>query len=190
MSFYRDVDPQWCQGDLIREIPSLHLRPPLELLRKQVVAKGREIWAPHRYPGVEATPPLDLKTGEHASVFCQVSHGILLTHGCEIDKDKKHRLVAIIRPMASLENEADKEKVRTSRTFRFFHLPEDEGRGIPESYADFRRVTVVHPDFTAFENRIASLTELAVDALQLQFFRYLTRREFEPNQLTPPNPQP
>src|SRR5262249_31379926 len=36
-------------------------------------------------------------------VSCLVDRAILLSYGCEIDKDKQHRLIALIRPMSSLQ---------------------------------------------------------------------------------------
>jgi hypothetical protein len=54
---------------------------------------------------------------------CQVARAMLLTHGCEIDKDKKHRLVALIRPMPQEWDEENRKIVKEGRDFSFFYLP-------------------------------------------------------------------
>ena len=110
-SFYREPDQQLCQGDLVRAVPHLHLKPPLQMLRPQSTSQG-QLLAPYDIsPG--AAPPvrqgrssspvrLRLSEGEHVSAFCQIALGIVLSHGCEIEKDNRHRLLALVRPLGPL----------------------------------------------------------------------------------------
>ncbi len=49
--YYRDVDPSWCQGDIIREIPHIHLKPPLPLtaVRRETAKGGLMRLTPYEY---------------------------------------------------------------------------------------------------------------------------------------------
>lgn len=104
---------------------------------------------------------------------------MLLTHDCEIDKDKKHRAVALIRPLPANMPVQDRATIQENRRFAFFHLP-SEGDLLPESYVDFRRNCTVSPQSVDSATRLASLTVHAREAMLLQFFRFLTRVELDP----------
>lgn len=69
---------------------------------------------------------------------------MLLTHVCEIDKDKKLRLVALIRPMPANWTDDNRKIVAEGRDLSFFYLPPGEGP-FAESYVDFRRICTVAP---------------------------------------------
>lgn len=188
--FYRDVDLQWCQGDIIREIPHIHLKPPLTVIRKEHVKYGERL-TPYAYsssapqtgmPG--SNSPQDgykFGQGEQVLAFCQAAFGMILTHGCEIDKDERHRTVALIRPLSGVPSEGQ-EIIKANQKLSYYYLPA-YGEILGESYVDFRRITTLHPDFLKNTERIVSLTDDAVKVLQLQFFRYLTRREITPEVL-------
>jgi hypothetical protein len=109
---------------------------------------------------------------------CLPARGILLTYGCEIDTDKKHSTIALIRPLMALPAESQ-EIIRQNRNFAFFYLPALDGR-LPESYVDLRRLSTVHPQWTDTVTRLTSLTEEARRALLLQFFRFFVRVELDP----------
>src|SRR6266704_3379494 len=94
--FYRDVDSLWCQGDIIREIPHIHMKSPLTVIRREQVKWGQRL-TPYEYgsgaPQAEVpgnTSPqggFKFAQGEQVLAFCQVAFGMILSHGCEIDKD-------------------------------------------------------------------------------------------------------
>jgi hypothetical protein len=189
MAFYRDVDEQLCQGDLFEDVPSVLLKPPLQVLRKQTMAGGRDTWNVIEYStdprpekagkgATQASPSIsvDFKKGEQVPAFCQVTRAMLLTHGCEIDKDKKHRLVALVRPLGMVPL-PDCDTIRNNQKFSYFHLPADPVRRIEEGYVDFRRLTCVAPELLDQRPRLASLTDESVAALGAQLFRFLTRRD-------------
>ncbi len=190
--FYRDVDPLWCQGDIIREIPHIHLKPPLPLT---VIRKEQAKWGPRLtpYEYASSVPQAELPgstfpqsgfklaEGEQVLAFCQVAFGMVLSHGCEIDKDSKHRMVALIRSLSGVPSEGQ-EIIRANRNFSSCYLPA-YGEIMGESYVDFRRITTLHPDFLKNPERIVSLTDKAVKYIQTQFFRFLTRRDVSPEAL-------
>lgn len=53
-------------------------------------------------------------------------------------------------------------------------------RLLPECYVDFRRICTVTPTWVDSAHRVASLTMLARQAMQLQFFRFFARVELDP----------
>jgi hypothetical protein len=136
--FYRETDPLWCQGDIIREIPHIHLRPPLPLtvVRKEQVKWGLRL-APYPYDSsasqVEtpesASPAGGFKfiQGEQILAFCQIAFGMILSYDCEMEKDATHRMVALIRPLSPVPPEGQKIMLYTC-------LWQDNGRklcGLP-----------------------------------------------------------
>ncbi len=169
--FYRDVDAVWCQGDIVRQVPHIHMKPPLKALRKEMTRNGERL-APFEYQfdaeetGLTRTTPLGgfkFSEGEKVEAFCQLALGMVLTDGCEIDKDQRHRQVALIRPLG--------------------HLPSQDQQTIDilaESYVDFRRITTLYPSYLRISSRILSLTDEALKYVKLQIIRYITRLELNP----------
>lgn len=187
--FYRDADPEWCQGDIIRQVPHIHMKPPLTAMRKEQ-SKGGMRYAPYEYDISDSQAELSERAspqggfkfdwGEQVLSFCQVAFGMILSHGCEIDKDFKHRTVALIRPLINVQE--GQEIIRANNNLSYCYLPA-YGKIMGESYVDFRRITTLHPDFLQNSERIVSLTDNAVKSIQMQFFRYLTRRDVSPEAL-------
>src|SRR5215469_5688344 len=93
-NFYRAPDPQLCQGDILRAIPSIHLKAPLEVLQKTNIKGGTMAYLLSSYDSGTFR-----KDGELVIANCQVTRAIILSHSCDIDNDPKHRLVALIRPL-------------------------------------------------------------------------------------------
>src|SRR5260370_36649877 len=96
-SLYRPVDAQLCQGDIFERVPHVILKEQPRPLRKATLSKKRMGYEVEELPdGALPTTPGE---GTLGPATCQVSRAMLLTHGREIDKDKKHRLAALIRHM-------------------------------------------------------------------------------------------
>lgn len=178
MELYRDTDDKYCQGDLIDDIPSVHLKSLDGALAKCVLKGNREAWEILPYGGTSPASGKipDFKGGEKIPAFCQVSRAILLTHGCDIDNDLKHRLVALVRPLAPVAPEVQ-AVIRENRNFSFMHLPADASRNIDESYIDFRRITCITPELLQQGTRLASLSDPGVQAIHERLFRFLTHRD-------------
>jgi len=176
-SVYRAVDAQLCQGDILERVPHVILKEQPRPLRKATLSKKRIGYEVDELPeGVLPTTPGE---GSLVPATCQVTRAMLLTHGCEIDKDKKHRLVALIRPLPREWDEENRKVVKEGRDFSFFYLPPGEGP-LAESYVDFRRICTLAPLWVDSMTRLASLTEEARHALLLQLFRFLARVELDP----------
>lgn len=177
MAFYRDVDQQISQGDIFDGLPSVLLKAGEELSAlRQITLPGNRVALQKFSPAVPPpTGQLDFRSGELVPAFCQVTRGILITRDCEIDKDKKHRLIAMVRPLDVLPVD-DQQKIRESRVYRFFYLPADGPRNLTESYVDLRRMTSVEPGVLESGQRLVSLDE-GKPALAAQLMRFLLDRE-------------
>jgi hypothetical protein len=176
-SFYRAMETQLCQGDIIERVPHVILKEQPCPLRKATLSKKRLGYEVDELP--EGVLPTTSGEGTLVPATCQVTRAMLLTHGCEIDKDKKHRLVALIRPMPREWDEENRKLVKDGRDFSFFYLPPGEGQ-LVERYVDFRRICTITPLWVDSMTRLASLTEEARNAMLLQFFRFLARVELDP----------
>ncbi len=175
-SFYRPVDPKLCQGDILERVPHLFLKEQPRPLQKTTLAGNRIVYELEEL--TEGALPTVPEEGVLVPATCQVTRAMLLTYDCEIDKDKKHRTVALIRPLPTNMPAQDRATIQDNRRFPFFYLPAG-GEKLPESYVDFRRICTVSPQWVDAAPRLASLTEITRRALLLQLFRFLTRVELD-----------
>jgi len=170
--FYRTPDSQLCQGDILCDIPHLHLKPPLQALRNTTTRQG-QAFLPEPY---EPKTPQERRQGSLVATSCQLGLGMLLTYDCEIDNDRKHRMVALIRPLDRQIPPDQQEIIRDNRNFNFLYLPAYLDK-MDESYVDLRRVSCLDPALVDQAERVVSLTDVAKKALYTQLFRYLTRHD-------------
>lgn len=177
MAFYRDLSAELCQGDLLNEMASVHVRSPVAALRKFTLPGGREVFKVFQR-NEECTPPLDfLKDGgEDSPISCNLGRAIVITHDCDIDHERRYRLVAAIRPMDKLDEKA-KTGIVNNANGNYFYLPADVERGIDEGYVDFRRITSITKTLLEQASRKASLAKESLRALQMCFFRFVTKRD-------------
>jgi hypothetical protein len=184
--FYRDELPvEWCQGDIVAHVPHLSFTGALRVLRLR--QGGRTGWIADIYtydPGLSDADqvlrpqqPFRLRTsaGDLLVAECQLNLGIILSHDCEIDKERKYILVAPVRPFLLVPDE-HKETIHSNTQYRTLYLPE-KGEDMPAGYADFRRISPVRMELLSLERRIASLTPDAVLLLQSQLVLFFTHPE-------------
>ncbi len=186
--FYFSPKPELCQGDIVRGVPHLYLKPPVDVLRERMISGGRKIIESHPTPlglppneADSVTPPqggfrFNQSAGDKVQSPLITALGIILTYGCEIDNDRKHRHIALIRPLRFIQTDEQKNIVRENRNFAFFHLPAHE-EDFEESYVDLRRISTIHPDFINHAEKVASLADDVVQRLLVQFFLYITGLE-------------
>lgn len=170
-SWYRRKADKVTQGDVYRSVPSIFIPSrPLDVVRK-----GPREGALNRFTEEAQEPPGGFRWEDDELIIAHgvVTRAVMLTHDCEIDKDSNYRLMALIRPWASLPPEAA-EAVKENRRWRFFYLAGHDAV-LPESYVDFRRITAVRPGALEEENRLLSMTAETLDALREALVRYLTR---------------
>jgi hypothetical protein len=186
-SFYRAADPQLCQGDILERVPHLLLKDQPWPLQKATLPGKRIGYELQELP--EGVFPDTPEGGALVRAACDVTRAMLLTHDCEVDKDKKHRAVVLVRPLPASMPAEDRATIQQNKRFPFFYLPAGGDR-LPESYVDFRRICTVSPQWVDSATRLASLSALARQAMLLQFFRFLARVELGPEVFGAAQPGP
>ncbi len=170
-SFYREVDPKLCQGDIFECVPHLLLKDQPRPLHSTTLPGRKAGYQVEELPeGALPQPGKEVL----APASCVVARAVLLTYDCEIDKPKSLRTVALVRPLDPGMPQADREKIRSNQRLAFFHLPAREGT-LPECYVDFRRISTVSPEWVDRGKKLVSLQETARKALLMQFFLFLMR---------------
>jgi len=177
--FYRPKEPaEVLQGDIFDGQPSIYvLSRPLSVVRTR--PEGERI---HAGVHTEEGQPSEPEGGYHwdtgEKIICDgiLSPAVMLTHDCEIEKDDKHRVLALIRPWATIPAQ-HQEAIRQGHRYRFFWLPEQNDPDFPESYVDFRRLTTVRPQALQEERRLLSMTDRMRQALAGAFIKYITRKD-------------
>jgi hypothetical protein len=184
--YYREPESDFAQGDIFGGIPHAYVREPIQVVREAKTKGKHRTFGLYPYPpqaGDEPDAPgksvqggaLDLVRGETAAIFCQVSHGIVLNHDCDIENEPAHRLVALIYPLARIQNPDHRRAIENNQNYTRFYLPA-EGLISQPSYIDFRRITCIHPDFFTRANRVTRVSEILMGAIFRQFFLFLTHR--------------
>jgi hypothetical protein len=181
LEYYRDIEDRFCQGDIFSVAPNIFLKERLQKPRAVTLAgqkHGFEIDELSHASDDGTKVGLDrLQSGTDVlvPVSTLIRPAILLSHGCEIDKDKKHRIIALIRSMADLK-EAEKNNIRSHGRRACFYLPQC-GNDLPEGYVDFRRISTVTLEWLESRKRVKSLTEAARRQLLVAFFLFFSRIE-------------
>lgn len=179
MPFYRSLDPELSQGDILVDVPHLSIRPPITVLRSSTGRGGAKLYQPYEH-GSAAPPPGGFRLtqqGEDVVSSCQMAWGIVLTHSCEIDKpDTKLVSVLLVRSLRPLP-EATQATIREGRNYSTFFLPASSDGQFNESFIDFRRVTCIDRAYIGPETRLFSLSDEAVRAFLAKFFLYITRAD-------------
>ena len=117
MSFYRAVETQISQGDIFAS-PSHSSERATCLLHKAHFPRKKQGFEAEEVP--DGTLPNTPREGALVPATCHVTRAMLLTHSCELDKDTKHRLVALIRPLPAVWNDENKTIVKEGGTSLFF----------------------------------------------------------------------
>lgn len=172
---YHDANAVVSQGDIFATVP--HFFPKdrpgkivLAMATKKAGCLIDEFCGPVLpSPGSEIFMPAPARVG----------YAILLSHSCEVDKDKNHRVIALVRQMDGLKDN-EKQTIRGNGKYSCFHLPPLEGK-LPESYIDFRRISTVGLDWLSSGTRPASLSEQARRKMLLAMFLFFTRLRIDEN---------
>jgi hypothetical protein len=180
--------PRLTPGDLLAEAPSLYSRSLAFL-----VQEGENKYAlkpAQRLPEAFDIAKFAQANARDGAVEDEMGNavgarrvGIVLSHGCEIDKnelgDKHYVQTALVRPLQAVHEE-HRDDIRSNRAKRAFYLPETEHLE-GEHFADLRRITTMRREEVAQQlNRLASLNEDGQHELQAQLFKFFTRRKLPP----------
>lgn len=156
------------QGDLFADVPSLVVHD-----LRYMVKLDQNAYRLEDDPGQRRADRTYPANAEEAR-----THGVVLTHDCEVDKQTRKALihVALVRPLTEQAVAADlHQQFRENTRHRAFYLPPNdflEG----ESYVDLRRITAVRGDTLLELPRVASMNEDGRRMLREQLFRFYTRR--------------
>ena|GEM_PF-4208594 len=179
------------QGDILSGVPHLFLTGELTEVRNNTFPGGQPGLKRYRYIAKPTQDEQDaglvppggyrIATPEGAPVVAngQFSNAIMLTYGCDIDHNPRHRMVALVRPLAQINDEGQRNRIRNNSNLYSFHLPA-YSEGLEESFVDLRRITSMHPDAVDRCRRVVSLSDTGIAAFFTQFFRFLTRQVVSP----------
>jgi hypothetical protein len=179
---YRQITDELCQGDVFDRVPLTYVTEDLPVLKKATFGGKRQ--------GYEIISSVSQATGQPTAPLvvaarCDYTRAVLLTFDCEIDKPSTKWLTfALVRPLPPNMPEADQLTIRENRKFAFFFLPPNEDEA-PIDYVDFRRLGSVNVDLVKGLTRIARLSDDLRKAMLFQYFRYLTRIDFNRASLPP-----
>ena len=126
---------------------------------------------PPRNPGFHWSVP---EGGELIHATAYLDRAIVLTHDCEIENEPRHRTIAMVRPIEVFSRDL-RPKIDNLENHAAFALPADRDFGIPHSWVDLRRVTVVRPQVLEASGKIGRLNEEGRKALAEHFWDYLFR---------------
>lgn len=178
-AYYQAKNPaEVLQGDIFEVQPSIFIRSrPLAVVRTK--QEGERIHAGmHTEDGKPAPPDGGYRWEKGEDIIAEgiLAKAVMMTHDCEIEKDDKHRALALIRPWSTIPAE-HQEKVRQGLRYRFFWLPAQNDPDFEESYVDFRRLTTVRPGALLEQHRILAMTERMREAIGAAFIKFITRKD-------------
>ena len=158
------------QGDVIQT--ALQVQPvfPVKFLLKGVTGKGgKASWEESDVAatGADSSRILGVATG---------SHGLVLSHGCEIDKLKPAQTV-LIAPIVQLDTLPPDlhEKVLKQEVYRFLPLMAIPGLG--DYYANLGKTFSLQLRLIEPQHRVSSMTDDARFRLWAQLVAFYTRRQ-------------
>lgn len=162
------ADARLSQGDILRAIPLGLVSHPASFLTKRSAAGHGEGWFP-------SAPPEPKPDGNaHFLAKGGWNPVLIISHSCEIDKDRKKSrvLVCPVRDTAALPADA-KSAIFEQRRRSAMPLPNVPNFG--DAYADLRFIQVLDGSALDPGNRIAQMSEGAVERLHKQLILYFTR---------------
>lgn len=164
-----DIQESLSQGDIVKDLPLFLTNPVTRYLKKNTFRGGLEGWL--ECPN----PVLDGASKTHFLVPGCFNPIIILSHSCELDKNKGRVIVAPIVPI-DREPPEQQETILNQGQFALMPLPSVPGLGATY-YADFRSMTTVHRDIVDKGTRIASMTNEANLRTGTQLMAFFLRLE-------------
>lgn len=167
------LDPRLSQGDLVDALPFPFFRAPVTHLKKIQVKKHGDVWQPASKPSLHQQDQTYYALGG-----CAISLGLIISHGCAIDKPDDRVLAAPVLEMTTLKPDMQ-DTVRQQAHRAFVPLLDIPGR--EDSYCDLRRITPVSRELISDSSRLRSMTEAGRDRLHAHLVSFLIERELPTN---------
>jgi hypothetical protein len=162
------IPTELCQGDIIPNVPFYICRSPLKHLKAVTLKKEREVWEE------VGKPSLYSKEQKYFILASNNAYpGLVLSHGCEIEKPYMKRL--LLAPVMELRtvDEAMQSVILEQRSHSAMLIPDVPALG--HCYADLRMITAVPSELLALDEVICSMTEGARARLQAQLMDFFLR---------------
>jgi hypothetical protein len=159
------------QGDIFADIPLVLPVEPLLYLHKQQLKGGSPGYFASEEPKIlKGGAPQFLATG-------RVATAMLLSHGCDIDKQNNKRLTFVsVSPLSDLPP-VDQERVAARTVVAMLYLP-----GVPllgDAYADFRLIGTAPREMVDKKTRIASMQSAAQEWIHAHLFEFFVRKKLK-----------
>lgn len=164
-----ELPNQLDQGDIFRDIAFIESVVPQVALKATSMKAGAQGWMKDKVDPVEHQKAHWLATGH-------LSHGLLLNHGCDIDKPNNRRCIFVPVFLLTRLPAEQHEGVVTQQSIPMLYLPDVPGFG--DMVADFRIVMNVARAQVIPEARVASMTEDARFRMLAQLVKFFTRTDF------------
>ncbi len=162
------------QGDILSGILVGSPNEPKAFLgRDKWSNRGREYW-----PQV---PELDTYRTDGTGLYVSRGkrcYGLVLSHSCEIDKNKDRGrvLVALVSPIEQVSDVKVREGILAQKRRAFMPLPDVPGVGT--CYADLRQINFVAQNSLSENDRMASISDDGLVRLHAQLVAFFTRVDF------------
>jgi hypothetical protein len=179
IGFYKLPDEAVRPGDIVALAPSYRALKDLIHVGPEQKSKGQVTARLMGLPGHE-DPPKGALQGKDTRLIvpATLTWGVLLTRGCDVDQGPQ-RQVAVIRPLALLQEISVKEACIRGEHSSLYYLPmpelgTDAGETplFSESFVDFRFIASLHRDAFSRLARPLSLTRDAVLDLYFGWLRH------------------
>lgn len=165
-----DLNPKGLsQGDIVAQILSGAADQPVKYLEKTPLEKGsKKSW-------LESSVFQPFKTDNRGFYIARgrLTHAIVVSHSCELDKGQQHVLLAPIAPLDSISDEKVRNNILSQARRAFLPLPEIPGLGT--CYADFRMLNFVDRKGIPDTNRMTSMSDEGSLRLRAQLLAFFSR---------------
>ncbi len=157
------------QGDIFPDIPFFESVVPLQPLTGTDLRHGA-----HGFMRSKSMPPSE-KDSDWLSKG-KLALGMLLNHGCDLDKPSSKRCMLVRVGSLNLFSEEDSVHIITQRSIPMLYLPNVPGHG--DLVANLRTTASVPRKLIEDlkGKRIVSMTDFAKERLRAQLMTFFTRR--------------
>jgi len=168
------------QGDIVALAPMVWpIRPPPWGVLNSGQEKNERRKAQHGRPSTWPRKRLQGADDVDIVVTARLRWAMLLTRGCDVDKGRRQRQLAPIRPLSTISSEDDQLAVVEGRAVGLHYIPPvPQGLGslFGHAYVDFRGVTTLHADLFDELERPLSVTRGALQEVYLAWVTHATGR--------------
>lgn len=160
--FWRLISPdERDQGDVFADVPFVMPDVPLELVEKKTFPKGVPGWVSSKRES----------SFTRGLVHTRFASGLLLSHGCTIDKGGRRVTFALVEKIEGLDA-THHDALRAQEMASYVYLPAVPSMG--DCYADLR-VLVTLPADVLDNVRLAKMTPEAKLLLEAKLIHFYTR---------------